>query len=86
CCRRRTWQISRRWAPEPTCSPPTTASRPTMWWRRWPPFLFPIRKGRIPLWPQSAQEAAAGSAAVAGGEAAAGRARRSRDAVAVPAA
>jgi hypothetical protein len=77
CCRRRTWRTSRRWAPGPTSSPPTTASRPTMWWQQWLPFLFRIKKGRRPQWPRSAQVAA-------GSGAAAGSPRRSRDAVAVP--
>ncbi len=73
--------------PGPTSSPPTTASRPTMWWRRWPPFLFRIKKERRPQWLRSAQESVAGSAAAAADSgAAAGRPRRSRDAVAVPAA
>jgi hypothetical protein len=78
--RRRTWQTSRRWAPGLTSSPPTTASKPTMWWRRWPPFPFRIKRGRRPQWLRSAQELVADSGA------AAGRPRRSRDAVAVPAA
>jgi hypothetical protein len=71
------------WAPGPTSSPPTTASRPTTWWQRWPPFLLQSKKERRPRWLQSAQEPAAGSAAAAvDSGAAAGEARRSRDAVA----
>jgi hypothetical protein len=55
--------------------------------RRWPPFLFRIKKERRPQWLRSAQESAAGSAvAAADSGAAAGRPRRSRDAVAVSAA
>ena len=62
-------------------------AHPTMWWRRWPPFLFRIKKERRPRWPRSAQEPAAGSAAAAADSGvAAGRPRRSRDAVAVSAA
>jgi hypothetical protein len=41
------------------------AHRPTVWWRRWPPFLLQIKKERRPLWLRSAQEPAAGSAAAA---------------------
>jgi hypothetical protein len=74
-------------APGPTSSPPTTASRPTTWWRRWSPFLLRSKKERRPRWLQSAQEPAAGSAAAAADTGAAdtgaadGEARRSRDAV-----
>ncbi len=62
---------------------PTTASRHTTWWRRWPPFLLQSKKERRPRWLQSAQEPAAGNAAAAADSwAGAGEARRSRDAVA----
>jgi hypothetical protein len=75
------------WAPGPTSSPPTTASRPTMWWRWWPPFLLQTKRERRPQWLQSAQGPAADStAAAAGSGAAVGEARRSGDEVAVAAA
>jgi hypothetical protein len=84
--RRRIWQTSKRWAPGPTSSQPTTASRPTMWWRRWPPLLLRIKKERRPQWLRSAQEPAADSAAAAAESGVAvGEARRKGDAVAAPA-
>jgi hypothetical protein len=63
-------------------SPPTTASRPTTWWRQWPPSLLQSKRERRPRWLQSGQEPAAGNAAAAADS----EAGRSRDAGAVLAA